>query len=63
MTEPDELVDLDENETPASNVDLNKQNPTEAKGFPIAVATVIGIGALAALIVLMLIVRKRLRTQ
>ena len=28
-----------------------------------AVATVIGIGALAALIVLMLIVRKRLRTQ
>ena len=61
MTQPDDLIDLDPNQTPASDVDLNNQNQTEAKGFPMAVATVIGVGALGALIVLMLILRKRLR--
>lgn len=61
VTQPDDLIDLDPNQTPASDVDLNNQNLTEAKGFPMAVATVIGVGALGALIVLMLILRKRLR--
>ena len=61
MTQPDDLIDLDPNQTPASDVDLNNQNQTEAKGFPMAAATVIGVGALVVLIALMLIVRKRLR--
>lgn len=64
VTEPEELVDLDEMETPGGNVDLDeKESVTDKKGFPLVVAAVIGIGALAVLIVLILIVRKRIKNQ
>ncbi len=60
VTTPDNLVDLDENETPAANLDLNGQG---AKAFPMAVAIVIGVGALAALIVLLVWIRKRMKSE
>lgn len=62
VTEPEELVDLDENETPAADLNLNKDEAV-AKGFPMAVAAIIGGGALIALIILLLIVRKRIKSQ
>lgn len=60
VTEPDDLVDLDENDTPAANIDLDGQG---AKALPMAAAVVIGVGALAALIVLIVWIRKRMKSE
>lgn len=60
VTTPDNLVDLDENQAPAANIDLNGQG---AKAFPLAAAVVIGVGALAALLVLAVWIRKRMKSE
>ncbi len=60
VTQPDELVDLDENDTPAANIDLDGQG---AKALPMAAAIVIGVGALAALIVLLVWIRRRMKSE
>lgn len=60
VTEPDDLVDLDENDTPAANIDLDGQG---AKALPMAAAVAIGVGALAALIVLILWIRRRMKSE
>ena len=58
VTEPEELVDLDDIETPTGNVDLDdKDSGIGGKGFPLVAAAVIGLGALAVLIV-----RKRMKS-
>ena len=63
VTEPEELVDLDDIETPTGNVDLDKKDSgIGGKGFPLVAAAVIGLGALAVLIALILIVRKRMKS-
>ena len=63
VTEPEELVDLDDIETPTGNVDLDdKDSGIGGKGFPLVAAAVIGLGALAVLIALILIVRKRMKS-
>lgn len=63
VTEPDDLIDLDEVETPAGNVELNEKDSTGATGLPIAVAGAVGGAALIALIGLLLIVRKRMQSK
>ena len=60
VTPPDNLVDLDENQEPAANLDLDDQG---AKTFPFAAAVVIGVGALAALLVLVVWLRKRMKSE
>lgn len=63
VTEPDDLVDLDDVETPAGNVDLDDKDAQGATGLPIAVAGAVGGAAIIALIGLLLIVRKRMQTK
>ena len=60
VTTPDNLVDLDENQAPAANIDLDGNG---AKAFPFAAAVVIGVGALAALLVLAVWIRKRMKSE
>ena len=60
VTTPDNLVDLDENQAPAANIDLDGNG---AKAFPLAAAVVIGVGALAALLVLAVWIRKRMKSE
>lgn len=55
-TQPDQLVDLDEEPVPAANLDLDGQG---TKAFPLAAAAGIGIAALAALIVIIVWIRKK----
>ena len=55
-TQPDQLVDLDEEPVPAANLDLDGQS---TKAFPLAAAAGIGIAALAALIVIIVWIRKK----
>ena len=60
VTTPDNLVDLDENQAPAANIDLDGNG---AKAFPFAAAVVIGVVALAALLVLAVWIRKRMKSE
>lgn len=60
VTTSDNLVDLDENQAPAANIDLDGNG---AKAFPFAAAVVIGVGALAALLVLAVWIRKRMKSE
>ena len=60
VTTPDNLVDLDENQAPAANIDLDGNG---AKAFPFAAAVVIGVSALAALLVLAVWIRKRMKSE
>ena len=50
---PDDVIDLDDEETPGGNIDLNEGN------LPIAVSVGIGVAALIALIVLVLFAKKK----
>lgn len=63
VTEPDDLVDLDDVETPAGNLDLDDKDAAGATGLPIAVAGAVGGAAIIALIGLLLIVRKRMQSK
>lgn len=63
VTEPEELVDLDEIETPAGNVQLEEKAPEETSAFPMAAAGAIGAGSLAALVGLAVVVRRRIRSK
>ena len=60
--EPEELVDLDDTETPAADIDLEKSKASK-KRFPIIASVIIGVGALALLIALFLFVRKRTKAK
>ena len=60
--EPEELVDLDDTETPAADIDLEKSKASK-KRFPIVASVIIGAGALALLIALFLFVRKRTKAK
>lgn len=60
VTTPDELVDLDDTDTPAANLDVSGES---ANAFPVVAAIIIGVGALAALIALLIWLRKRTKNE
>lgn len=60
VTTPDDLVDLDDTDTPAANLDVSGES---ASVFPVVAAIIIGVGALAALIALLIWLRKRTKNE
>lgn len=60
VTTPDNLVDLDEDQAPAANIDLNG---TTSRAFPLAAACGIAAGAIAALFMLIVWIRRRMQTD
>ena len=60
VTTPDDLVDLDDTDTPAANLDVSGES---ANAFPVVAAIIIGVGALAALIALLIWLRKRTKNE
>lgn len=64
IQEPQDLIELDDNETPAADINLDDKDSKSGKNaLPLVASALIGVGALAVLIALIIIVRKRLKSQ